>query len=160
MAGGICAFHLFSCTNSWKTDCLSLGVCKSKMGLLMQEKASCSSSDGSTGDCCRKHAMQRKRARIQLLGFTHLSFTLWLQLRHFHYFNNLNRISLSSLFFQKDTGQQTYCFKNLGRLGSTNFNFTGKTLYFSFQIPALQWQHSQSKIILRMGCELLMIVCV
>lgn len=109
--------------------CLSLGVCKCTMGLLMREKASCSSSDGSVGDCCRKRAMQRKRARIQLPSITHLCFTMWLQLRHFHCFNNLYRIRQGPLWFQKVSGQQTYCFKNLGRrLGNTNFNFMGKTL--------------------------------
>lgn len=52
---------------------LNLEVCTCKVALLMQEKASCSSSDGSVGNCCRKHAMWRKRAKTKLPSVTHLS---------------------------------------------------------------------------------------
>jgi len=115
-----------------KWTVLNLGVCTRKMALLMQEKASCSSSDGSVGNCCRKHAMWKKRAKIQLPGVTHLSSTMWLQLWHFHCFSNLYRMSQGPLWFHKVPGQQIYCLKNLGRrLGNTNFNFMGKTLLLS-----------------------------
>lgn len=90
MAGSMCLPPQLPTAEKWIV--LNLGICTHKMctlhtmALLIQGKASCSFSDGSVGNCCRKHAMWRKRAKTQLPSVTHLSSTMWLQLMVFSLF--------------------------------------------------------------------------